>query len=184
MENKLKRLLQGRKSTYVEKTPGDVYNEVAENTKLSPEDVASIGGVESAHGKFEKPLQGGSARGLFQFQPRTAEDLEPGSSDSISDMNTQASLMTKYLDKNNKDTSEDSYALHNLGPTRGKQFLAADDTELIEKLIPARVIRANRGLYGVKTVGEAKSLIKKKLQEGQKSADITPNLMDLFKEKE
>lgn len=182
--NKLQRLLQGRKATYVEKTPNDVYREVAENSELSPEDVAGIGGVESAHGKFEKPIQGGSARGLFQFQPPTAEDLEPGSSASITDMNTQSALMTKYLDKNNQSTAEDSYALHNLGPSRGKKFLAADDKELISNVIPARVIRANSGLYGVKTVGEAKVLIKKKLNEGEKSSDIAPNFIDLFKEKE
>jgi hypothetical protein len=182
--NKLQKLLQGRKATYVEKTPEDVYREVAENSPhLDTKDIAGIGGLESAHGKFNKPLQGGSAEGLFQFQPPTAEHLQPGSSDSLSDMNTQSSLMTKYLDKNEQETPESAYALHNLGPTRGQKFLQASDKDLVSSVIPARIIRANPGLYNVKTVAEARELIKKQLNKGQESADITPTIMDLFKEK-
>ncbi len=180
--DKLRKLLEGRKATYVEKTPEDVYREVAENSEfLDAGDVAGIGGVESQHGKFKKPLKGGSARGLFQFQPPTAEDLEPGSSKSLHDMNTQSALMTKYLEKNDQESPESAYALHNLGPSRGQKFLDADDSELVSRVIPARVIRANPGLYKVKTVGEARELIRKKLQAGEKSADLQPKFTDLFK---
>jgi len=57
---KLKKLMEGRKATFVEKTPEDVYREVAEKfDHFSPEDIAGIGGVESTHGKFDKPLEGG-----------------------------------------------------------------------------------------------------------------------------
>jgi hypothetical protein len=180
--DKLKRLLQGRKATSVEKTPQDVYNEVSEKTGMPVDEVASIGGVESEHGKYNKPLQGGVARGLFQFQPETAEHLIPGSTESIDDMNTQAELMSKYLNQTNQDTSEDSYAMHNLGPTRAKKFLAAHDNALVSSVIPARVIRGNPGIYDVKTVGEARRLIKKKLEAGEDSADLQPNIEELFKE--
>lgn len=61
--------MQTRKATYVEKTPNDVYNDVAAASNLTPGEVASIGGVESQHGEFDRPIKGGSARGLFQFQP-------------------------------------------------------------------------------------------------------------------
>lgn len=180
--NKLQRLLQGRKATYVEKTPEDVYREVAENSEhLDPEDIAGIGGIESQHGKFANPLKGGSASGLFQFKPSTAEDLQPGSADSIHDMNTQSELMSKYLEHNEQETPESAYAMHNLGPSRGKKFLEAPDNELIARVIPARIIRANPSLYNVKTVGEARQIIKNKLSAGVKSADIHPNLLDLVK---
>ena len=57
---KLKRLLQSRQKTYVEKTPNDVYREVAEGfDQFSPEDIAAIGGVESQHGKYTKEMGGG-----------------------------------------------------------------------------------------------------------------------------
>ena len=181
---KLKKLLAGRKATYVEKTPEDVYREVAEGLdQFSPEDIAKIGGLESEHGKFDKPKQGGSARGLFQFQPPTAEELEPGSAESISDMNTQASLMAKYLEKNNAQSPEEAFSYHNLGTTGGKRFFSADDDALVSTVIPERVIRANPSLYGVKTVGEAKALIKKRLQSGEDSIELAPTIMDLFKEK-
>lgn len=158
-------MLEGRKATYVEKTPDDVYSEVAQDSGLSTEDIEKIGKIESQHGKFDKPLQGGSARGLFQFQPITAEHLLPGSSSSLSDMNTQADLMKKYLAKTNPANVEDAYAMHNLGPTGGRKLIEASDEELIRKILSRGTINGNKGLYGGKTVGEAKANIKKKLEE-------------------
>lgn len=181
--NKLEELLKPRKATYVEKTPNDVYREVANNfEQFEPSDIAAIGGVESQHGKYDEPIKGGSARGLFQFQPPTAEYLQPGSSETIKDINTQSELMTKYLKKNEQEKPEDAYVMHNLGKNRGSKFLGASDDTLIQKVIPARVIRANPGLYNVKTVGEAREKIKQKLQEGRDSSTLKPSFLDIFKE--
>lgn len=180
--NKLNKLMSGRKKTYVEKTPEDVYREVAGNFEhLDPEDIAKIGGVESQHGKYDKPLRGGSATGLFQFQPKTAEYLQPGSSETLSNPSTQAELMKLYLEKNKAQNPEHAYAMHNLGPTGARKFLEASDDESISNIIPRSVIRANPGLYNVKTVGEAKARIKAKLEAGADSAEMTPSIMDLLK---
>jgi hypothetical protein len=182
---KLNKLMQSRKKSYVEKTPEDVYRQVAGNFEhFEPEDIAQMGGVESQHGKYTKPLRGGSARGLFQFQPETAEYLIPGSSKTLMDPNTQAELMTKYLEKNKAKSPEDAYVMHNLGPTRGKAFLNANDDQPISNVIPSHVIRANPGLYKVKTVGQARENIKNKLIAGGESIEITPDLLDLLKERE
>lgn len=181
---KLKRLLESRKKTYVEKTPNDIYRDVSEQTPLSADDVAAIGGLESQHGKFDRPLQGGSAQGLFQFQPETAEYLDEGSSENLSDLDTQSKLMKLYLNKNKVENAEDAFAKHNLGPSRGQKFMEASDDALVSSVIPARVIRANPSIYNVKTVGEAKQKIKEKLDAGRDSSDIRPNFLDLFKGKE
>jgi hypothetical protein len=150
---------------------------------LSADEVASIGGVESQHGKFDRPLKGGSAQGLFQFQPDTAEHLEPGSSESLDDLDTQSKLMKLYLQKNQVDNAPDAFAKHNLGPSRGQKFMDADDNALISSVIPNRVRRANPGIYNVKTVGEAKQRIKEKLTKGSESSEVRPNFLDLFKGK-
>lgn len=179
---KLKRLLESRKKTYVEKTPNDAYREVAgEFDHFEPEDIAAIGGLESQHGKYSKPLKGGSARGLFQFQPETAEDLIEGSSDKLLDRNTQIELMKKYLEKNQAGSPEEAYVKHNLGKRGGTRLLSADDATPIRNILPERVIKANPGLYDVETVGQAKENIRKKLAEGKESADIRPSILDLFK---
>lgn len=173
--------MQSRKTTYVEKTPSDVYRDVGQASGLSAEDIAGIGGLESQHGKYSKPIEGGSARGLFQFQPGTAEDLSPGSSNKLDDLDVQSKLMKLSLDKNKIDNAEDAFAKHNLGSGRGDKFISAPDHALVSSVIPARVIRANPGIYDVKTVGEAKKRIKEKLNEGKDSSKITPNFSDLFK---
>lgn len=174
--------MQPRKATYVEKTPTDVYSDVAQEfAQYSPEDISAIGGVESQHGKFAKPLQGGSARGLFQFQPETAEHLQPGSSESLMDMNTQADLMKKYLKQNDSETIEDAYIKHNLGPTRARKFLEASDKAAIKTVVPDRIIKANPGLYDVKTVGEAKARIKSKLDKGRSPDSIPSTLENILK---
>ena len=183
--NKLKKMLSDRKASYVEKTPQDVYREVAGGfEQFEPEDIAKIGGVESQHGKYNKPLKGGSATGLFQFQPKTAEYLQPGSSESLENINTQADLMKKYLEKNKAQSPEEAYAMHNLGPTGSRRFLEASDDTPINKIIPKAVIKANPGLYKVKTVGEAKARIKEKLKSGAESIEIRPSLLDLLKNNE
>jgi hypothetical protein len=173
--------MQNRKATYVEKTPSDVYRDVGLDSGLPAEDVAAIGGLESQHGKFNSPLEGGSAEGLFQFQPETAEDLETGSSDSLGDLDTQSKLMKLSLEKGNTENVEDAFVKHNLGNSRGSKFMSAPDDALVASVIPRRVIAANAGLYGVKTVGEARQRIKQKLAEGRKSSDLRPNFLDLFK---
>ena len=175
--------MQNRKETYVEKTPNDVYRDVSHDSDLSADDISSIGGLESQHNKFNKPLAGGSATGLFQFQPKTAEYLEEGSSDSLEDLNTQAKLMKLYLEKNNVANVEDAFAKHNLGSSRGSKFINAPDDTPVTDVIPFRVIRANPSIYNVKTIGEARERIREKLTKGQESSDIRPNFLDLFKEK-
>lgn len=167
---KLMELLgQEREATYVEKTPKDVYRDVAKDfEQFEPQDIAKIGGVESQHGKYDEPLQGGSARGLFQFQPETAEDLIPGSSKSLNDMNTQAELMKAYLHKNKQKKIEDAYMLHQLGPTRGRKLRDAEGGADIESVVPNRVIRANPSLYEGDTVEDAREAIQQKLDEGGK----------------
>lgn len=175
--------MQSRKATYVEKTPNDIYRDVAEDSNLEPDEVAAIGGLESLHGKFDRPIKGGSARGLFQFQPETADYLDDGSSESLDDYDTQSKLMKIYLEKNKVDNVEDAFVKHNLGPGRGQKFMDASDDDLVTSVIPARVIRANPGLYSVKTVGEARQKIKEKLEKGTESSDIRPSFLDLFKGK-
>lgn len=170
MKKLLELLNQERKGTYVEKLPQDVYREVAEEfEQFEPEDIAKIGGVESQHGKYSKPLQGGSARGLFQFQPDTAEYLIPGSSESLDDMNTQAALMKEYLRRNKQQKIEDAYMMHQLGPSRGRKLIEADPEQSIKEVIPRRVRRANPSLYEGDTVEDAKETIQRKLDEGGKS---------------
>lgn len=180
---RLKDLLKGRTATYVEKTPEDVYRDVASDEEiiLSPEDIGAIGGMESEHGKFHKPIQGGSARGLFQFQPRTAEDLIPGSSESLEDMNTQAELMKKYLKKNDPKNLQEAYLQHNIGRTGAKRFQAADDSDMAEDVISGPSIRGNKNLYEGKSVEEIKQLLKEKL-EGEKEKVRPLSILDLFKE--
>jgi len=176
--------MQSRKKTYVERTPNDIYRDVAHGSNLTADEVAAIGGLESQHGEFNKPLQGGSARGLFQFQPKTAEGLKSGSSDSLGDMNTQGELMKLYLEKNKVNNAEEAYIKHNLGKAGASKFLAAPDETKVRDVISSRVINSNPGLYDVETVGEAKEKIKNKLQEGQESSKVRPNFLDLFKEKD
>lgn len=184
MKKLLELLNQKRQGTYVEKLPQDVYREVAEEfEQFEPEDIAKIGGIESQHGKYNKPLQGGSARGLFQFQPETAEFLIPGSSESLDDMNTQAELMKEYLRRNKQQKIEDAYMMHQLGPSRGKKLIQAEDEQSIKDVIPARIRKANPSLYEGDTVEDAKETIQKKLDEGSKSIKFVKEpLVELTKE--
>lgn len=177
--NKLRKLLADRKATYVEKTPEDVYRDVSESSNLTPEEVAQIGGVESQHGKFKKPIKGGSARGLFQFQPETAEELLPGSSKSLVDMNTQGELMKKNLEKNKVTDIEDAYLKHNLGPSGARRFQEADDSAPASSVMSSATMRANP-MYQGKTVGEARAIIKQKLEKGEETSEVRPSLKELL----
>lgn len=177
--NKLKKLLADRKATYVEKTPEDVYRDVSEDSDLTPEEVAQIGGVESQHGKFDKPFKGGSARGLFQFQPKTAEELKPGSSKSLGDVNTQSDLMKKNLEKNKVTDVEDAYLKHNLGPTGARRFKESSDDSPVSNVLSDEVIKANP-IYKGKTVGEARVAIKQKLEQGEQTSDVRPSLKEIL----
>ncbi len=80
-------------------------------------------------------------------------------------MNTQADLMKKNLNRNQPENLQDAYIMHNLGPTGGKKFINADDDTPIQHVLSRAAIKGNEGLYGVKTVGEAKARIKQKLEE-------------------
>lgn len=177
--NKLKKLLADRKATYVEKTPEDVYSDVAGSSELTPEEIAQIGGLESQHGKFDKPIKGGSARGVFQFQPETAEELIPGSSKSLNDMNTQAELMKKNLEKNKVADVEGAYLKHNLGRTGARRFQDADDSAPVSSVMSSSVMTANP-MYQGKTVGEARAIIKQKLEKGEETSEVRPSLKELL----
>jgi hypothetical protein len=89
--------------------------------------------------------------------------------------------MKLYLQKNEAESAEDAFIKHNLGNRGGNRFLEATDDALISTVIPARVIRANPGIYQVKTVGEARQKIKEKLKKGSDSSKVIPNFEDLFK---
>lgn len=181
--SKLKELLKKREATYVEKTPQDVYRDVAHDfDNLTPEDIAAIGKLESEHGKYQEPLQGGSARGLFQFQPNSAEHLIPGSSESLSDRNTQAELLKKNLKHNAPESVEDAYLMHNLGRSGGKRIINADDEVKLKKLISNSALKGNSGLYGeAKTVGDVKEKIKKKIKKAKESTKVRPSLESILK---
>lgn len=179
--DKLKRMMEGRKKPYVEYTPEDSYREIAQHSdNFTPEDISQIGGLESQHGKFDKPLQGGSAQGLYQFQPETAEELIPGSSKKLSDINVQTALMKLYLERNKQKNPQDAFAMHNLGPTGGEKFINAEDNSPIQDIISENSRESNLGLYGNKTVGNAKKNIKEKLKKAEESADMYPNIQDLL----
>lgn len=188
---KIKKVLNRKeRPTYVEKTPEDVYSNVAnEFPEYTKEDIAKIGGVESQHGLLDANLAGSSSRGLFQFMPRTAEAIKPGSRDSISDINTQQDLMTEYLGRNTdrlkkikeNPTIEDAYLYHNLGPSSGKKFLTAKDNQKVTDIIPQNIIDSNPKLYNYRTVGEAKKAINQMLKERGDQAQFQPDIQDLFK---
>ena len=189
--NKLLALLKRKpRDNYVEKTPEDVYTNIAEQQPdYTKEDIAKIGGMESEHGKYLENMAGGSPQGLFQFMPRTAEAIRPGSRDSLKDINTQEELMNTYLTRNTnrikgvqgESSIEDAYAYHNLGPATGKKFMTASDDAPLSSVLSANIIKSNPTLYGYKTVGEAKAAMKKLLQENGDTFNFQPDIQDLLK---
>jgi len=121
-------------------------------------------GMDEATRRIEETQQ------KYTYQPKTAEGLAKGSSESLSDMNTQADLMKKNLKMNQPEDLEDAYVMHNLGRTGGRKFINATDDTPIKHVLSKEAIQGNEGLYGVKTVGEARAKIRAKLNEEQKSS--------------
>lgn len=196
MLEKLKKLLGVQeRSNYVEKRPQDVYRQIAEETPLSKEEAAMIGGVESQHGKYEDNMAGSSAKGIMQIMPQLAKVIKPGSEEVLKDRNVQAEIASEFINLNTPTIKEiaqnknkvpdvvDQYLMYNLGQGRGKKFLQADGSTKITDILPAKVIKANPKLYNYKTVGEARNAIKGFLEERGDSIKFYPNqddFVDLF----
>jgi|GEM_PF-3171131 hypothetical protein len=193
MLDKLMKLLQAKeRDNYVEKKPRDVYRGISHSTKLSKEEAAMIGGLESQHGKYEKNMGGGSASGIMQVMPNLAKMIRPGSEKRIMDRNVQQELASDIINMNEPTIKQiaaqsnktadvvDRYALYNLGKGRGRKFLEASDDTPIEKILPAAIIKANPKLYKHKTVGDAKKAMKVALTEGGKTNEFYPDIQDLF----
>ena len=168
-----------------------MYNQIAEKTGMSPEDVSSIGGLESQHGKYEQNMAGSSAKGIMQVMPRLAKTLRPESQKTLNDYNTQAELASDIINLNAptikqiKLNSEllDNYVMYNLGKGRGKKFLQATDETPIEQVLPENIIRMNPKLYKHKTVGDAKKAIRMNLDQA-KSQEFYPKIEDLYTDTE
>ncbi len=173
------------RENYVEKLPEDIYKEVAAASGFEPEEIAGIGGIESTHGKFSKPLQGGSARGLFQFQPITAEGLIPGSSSNIDDMNMQAELMKTLIRRNDPTSVEGAYIRHNLGKRGGQRVLDAEEGQKLKDVISARSLKSNRIYDPEANASLIREILKEKIQSASEGAnfDMETKLRQLLKEK-
>lgn len=179
------------RDNYVEKKPKDVYRGISKATNIPKEEVAMIGGLESQHGKYEDNMAGGSAEGLMQIMPRLAESMRPGSSQNLSDRNTQQELASDILNTNEssirklKQDSDivDKYLMYNLGSGAGKSFLKADINQPVSEVLPAKVIKSNPGLYEGKTVGETRSALKELLKSRGKEVEFYPELEDIVKGK-
>lgn len=191
MLDKLKKLLSAqREESYVEKTPEDVYRGISQKTAMPKEDVAKIGGVESQHGKLQKGDS--SAEGIMQIMPRLAKTLRPGSEKSIAHPATQEQLASDVINYNTPTIKElansndllNNYLMYNLGRGHGKKLISAKDEDVIEKILPSKVIMANPKLYRYKTVGEAKKAIQAHLDKRGSNFEFTPTIEDLFKDKD
>lgn len=191
MLDKLKKILGAKpRENYVEKSVEDLYRGISQETELSPEEVAMIGGVESQHGKYTKNMAGSSAKGTMQVMPRLAAAIRPGSEKSLGDRNTQQSVASDFLNLNTPTIKElaqgankqvdiaDHYAMYNLGKGMGKKYLSAKDDEDISKILPANVIKSNPKLYKYKTVGESKRALKKFLEERGSEFEFSPSQQD------
>jgi hypothetical protein len=188
MLDRLRKLLGAKeRENYVEMRPQDLYRGIAENTDLTKEEVAMIGGVESQHGKYLDNMAGSSAKGHMQIMPRLAQVLRPGSENNLKDINVQKDVASDFLnlntptikelaaDANRKADVIDHYAMYNLGHGRGKKFLPAPDDMEITKVLPAQVIKANPKLYNHKTVGEAKQAMKQFLEQRGSEISFYPD---------
>lgn len=193
MLDKILKMIQAKeRENYVEKRPEDVYRGIAERTDLSKEDAASIGGVESQHGKYNTSKRS-SAKGIMQIMPKLAESMKPGSSKNLEDRNVQQDVASDVLNMNDPSIKEirdgkanivDQYLMYNLGEGAGKRFLSADENSSVQDVLPSKVIKANPKLYKHATVGEARKAIKGILEAGKTSAEFYPDPQDIFKKKE
>lgn len=177
-----------------EKTVEDVYKGISDKTGLTPEEVAQIGGVESQHGKYQDNMGGGKATGLLQIMPNLAQRIRPGTTkQELKDYNVQEEIGSDLINANAarirqiekedyRPLIEDIYAFHNLGMGRGKNFIQANDDELVSNILPQDVINSNKKLYDYQTVGEAKKAIKEFLKQRGSQFEFSPQIEDIFKE--
>lgn len=179
----LELLKKKERKDYVTKDVSDVYNMVAEKTGRTPEEIAMIGGVESQHGKYSKNFAGSPAKGLFQITPSIKKTFSPEG--SLEDYNVQEQIMIDLINEHQKKIPEkisdgDLYILHNLGLSKGKKLLKADENKQVKDILPSNIIEQNDKFYKDKTVGEAKKSIKDMLEE--RGEELPPEFMDVFKE--
>lgn len=158
-----------------------MYEEIAESSSLTPEEIAGFAGVESQFGKYNAPLQGGSARGTFQLMPNTIKYLSERS-DSPREANPlreEARLMKELMPQHERElqkslgaeveiTPEQIYVKHNLGQGMGKKLLKAAEKTQIEDILPEAVIFANPSIYEGKNKKQIMKEIKKRLNTKSK----------------
>jgi len=190
MLDKLLKLLTAKnRENAVTKTPQDVYRGISEQTGIPKEDIAAIGGIESQHGKYNQNMGGGSPKGMMQIMPRLAEAIRPGSSKTLSDMNTQQDVASNYINLNEPSIKEirtdndlvDKYISYNLGQGQAKKFMSADDNHKVTDVLSHKIIRNNPGLYNHNTVGDARVAIRAMLNKGKANANFEPDIQDLFR---
>jgi len=158
-----------------------MYEDIAQSSSLTPEEIAGFAGIESEFGKYKKPLKGGSARGTFQLMPNTIKYLSERSEDprEANPLREEARLMKELMPQHEKElrktlkgeveiTPEDVYVKHNLGSGMGKKLLKAPDNMPIEEILPENVIDANPSIYQGKNKAQALQKIKDKLDSKSK----------------
>lgn len=161
-----------------------MYEDVAAESSLTPEEIAGIAGVESQFGKYNKPLKGGSARGTFQLMPNTVRYLQErlsskGSERESNPLREEARLtgelmkqhekeLTKTLGKDAEISPTNVYVKHNLGAGMGRKLLRAKGKTPMEEILPEGVIEANPSLYKDRNKAETLEEIQKRLDEKSK----------------
>lgn len=159
-----------------------MYEEVAENVSLTPQEVAGIGGLESEHGKYNEAFNEGSARGTFQLMPNTMKYLKErlkvqGSEEEVNPLREEARLAAEMMKQNETEakktlgkdpTVSEIFIKHNLGAGMGKQFLKAPGSKSMEEILPEDVVKSNPSIYKGKTKSKALKEIQKRLDEKSK----------------
>lgn len=163
-------LKDNKRDNYVERTVDDLYNRVSERTGVDKSTIQKIGGVESEHGKYEDNFAGSSAKGVFQLMPALIKSIKPEGLNSPKSFSTQEDVMTGYLTEIKKKLGvdvpeEELYAYHNLGYPKFQKLKRAKDSEQVAKVLPERIINANKKLYKGKTKKEAFGQIRRMLNE-------------------
>lgn len=157
-----------KRNNYVERTADDLYNRVSERTGVDKSVIQKIGKLESQHGKYENNLAGSSAKGVFQLMPSLIKKLKPEGLKSPKSFSTQEDVMSSYLEEIQKKIGknapeEELYAYHNLGYPSFKKLKNAKDEQLVESVLPKKVINANKKLYKKNTKKETFEQIRKLL---------------------
>ena len=161
-----------------------MYEDVAAESSLTPEEIAGIAGVESEFGKYDQPLKGGSARGTFQLMPNTIKYLQErlsaqGSEREPNPLREEARLtgelmkqhekeLGKTLGKDSEISPADVYVKHNLGAGMGKKLLKAKGKTSISDILPEKVIEANPSIYKDKNKAQTLEEIQKRLDKKSK----------------